>query len=97
MDHCTVHGIQPFDLATRTTRTATLPDGFQNLWPWIDTASDNNRNMGEHDVHWDLETIQWIAWGSALIIPVKIWLLIRYVRRKMAEDAMQETSLRPPF
>jgi hypothetical protein len=42
--------------------------------------------MGKMDVPWDKEAIFWIAWGSSLIIPIKIWLIIRYVRRKMAED-----------
>ncbi|MBF0184671.1 MAG: hypothetical protein HQM06_09820 [Magnetococcales bacterium] len=33
-----------------------------------------------------MNTILWVAWGSSVIIPIKIWLLLRYVRRKMAED-----------
>ena len=37
-------------------------------------------------MYMDRETILWIAWGSALIIPVKIWFLTRYIRRMMAHD-----------
>jgi hypothetical protein len=34
----------------------------------------------------DGDLIMWIAWGSALVIPAKIWFLVRYIRRKMAHD-----------
>ncbi|MBF0447803.1 MAG: hypothetical protein HQL67_06340 [Magnetococcales bacterium] len=43
----------------------------------------------------DRESILWIAWGSALIIPIKIWLLTRYIRKKMAADEMAAKKLPP--
>ncbi|MBF0455878.1 MAG: hypothetical protein HQL72_13815 [Magnetococcales bacterium] len=41
-------------------------------------------------MHLDGDLILWIAWGSALIIPIKIGFLVRYIRRKMAHDAAIE-------
>nr|CRH06826.1 protein of unknown function [Candidatus Magnetococcus massalia] len=42
----------------------------------------------------DMQTILWIAWGSAVVIPIKIYLLIRYIRKKIAQDeaAKQEAA-----
>ncbi|WP_160162703.1 hypothetical protein [Magnetococcus marinus] len=40
----------------------------------------------------DMQSIMWIAWGSAVIIPIKIYLIIRYFKRKIAEDVAKQTQ-----
>jgi hypothetical protein len=40
----------------------------------------------------DINTIMWIAWGSALIIPLKIFFLVRHIRKKMAADEAEASK-----
>jgi hypothetical protein len=38
----------------------------------------------------DMQTIKILAWGSALtIIPVKIFFLVRFIKKKMAIDEIK--------
>jgi hypothetical protein len=41
----------------------------------------------------DIEAIKWIAWGSAgIIIPLKIGLLVRFIRKKIASDEAAQAN-----
>ncbi|WP_275531642.1 hypothetical protein [Magnetofaba australis] len=40
-----------------------------------------------------MDVILWIAWGSAIIIPIKVFLLVRWLKKKVREDVPATQSV----